>query len=83
MAFATVELEDGHVAGGAEDIEDQKDAADGDVDAGDGRKAELGCETGVGSPVLNVLDSYVHSGGAELGLSYLGYGCSVHVVCCM
>lgn len=56
MALATVELEDCHVAGGAEDVEHQENAADGDVDACGGGEAELGCETGIGGPVLNVLD---------------------------
>lgn len=53
MAPATVELEDGHVAGGAEDVEHQKHAADGDVDACGGGETELGCEAGVGESVLD------------------------------
>lgn len=52
MALATVDLEDGHVAGCGQDVEYQKHAGDGDVDIGGGCEAELGCETGVGGPVL-------------------------------
>lgn len=81
MALATVELKDGHVAGGAEDVEHQKHAGDGNVDACGGGEAELGCETGVGGPVLDVLDVYTYVYVCRLiRLSYLCYRCSVHVV---
>lgn len=59
MGLATVELEDGHMTGCAEDVEDQKHAGDGYVDVCGRGEAELGYETGVGGPVLECVRHFV------------------------